>query len=433
MTQLQEEIMNAIVLQTPSWSGRQTCCPKFQMDAHNPKKDGVLEMLLTQREHMSITSVMSSKVLLKPAPDWTKCKHGNYKLSVLLGQGAYGKVEAVSKTECIKSFINPHSFYHELMVCDLIELARLRSHCPEKSQSLLSFTTACMPCKALFFPRYSCSLNTFSHWSEDNISKIVSGFEGLLDAVIFLNEECGLFHSDISLCNILVDGQYGDHIPGRLVLADFGLATLHTGNSKIHLGLTSTTGKPLYRMFVKRGPFMVCKDSYKPACVLLRCFKIASSHKWDELDTDKSPICPAMAKTIDISSLAYCLLNVIEKVLDVSNMEPTDSFYLNCSLPETNPQYYLKCLVHKVVLLEHLSKLWKTDINIGVNSKGDFCSLELPFKEKEEFQSWCRQLETKYISYLYPYNYLIADNINLRDCLINLLSLDFFSLYGRET
>lgn len=392
----------------------------------------MLNMLLALRDHMYVAETSPTGVVMRPPLKWTTCGHQAPKMSMLLGKGEYGKVEALSKTECVKTFVSSPSFYHELLACDLIELAKIRTLCPEKGHALISFNSACMCCRKIFFPRYSTSLSEFPHWTVENIPLLVRGFDGLLDAVVFLNEQCGLFHSDISLCNILVEKGVTDTVLGKLVLADMGLATLHSGNTKIDISISSSGGRTLYQMFVERGPFMVCKDAYKPACVLWRCFKIASAVQWAEIKTECLPICPNMAKVIDISCLAYCLLNVIEKIMDVTHKEPTDSFYSKCTLTEYQSKYYLKCLVHKVVLLEFLSRLWKTKFNIGVNSQGSFHSLSLTFQEKEEFRSWCRQLETQYICHLYPHSDLLVRFVELRDCVANLLSLDYFSPCGRE-
>ncbi|AIU39482.1 tegument serine/threonine protein kinase [Equid gammaherpesvirus 2] len=435
MTQ-SREVLNLLTLQTPSPSGGPRPCRRYQLRTPREGCGTVMEMMVAQRDHLRVSHVSPFAVSLQAPDRWERCRHGAPRFRLALGKGEYGKVEAVSKHECVKTFNEVVAFYHELVVCDLIEIARLRSRCPEKSEGLISFVDACMPCKQLFFPRYSCSLNDFSHWGPENIPPLVAGFESLLDAVVFLNEECGLFHSDISPCNILVERAQTETGLGKLVLTDMGLATPHTGNPQTGVSFVSSGGTQLYQMFVDRGPFMVSKDAYKPACVLLRCFRVAAALNWGEVKTDRFPICQQMSRVIDVSCLGYCLLNVIERILDVTKAEPTNRFYSRCSFTELQPQYFLKCLVHKVVLLEFLADLWKVEgggLSIGVSSGAEFDSERLSLSERQDFRSWCRQLDTRYICTLYPYSNLLEGCEGLRDCLVNLLSLDYFSPFGRKS
>ncbi|AIU39561.1 tegument serine/threonine protein kinase [Equid gammaherpesvirus 5] len=436
MTQARE-MLSMMTLQTPSRSGEQRPFRRYRLRPPSEGCGTVLEMLVAQRDHMRAVHVSPFSVSLEPPARWNVCRHGTPKFRLALGKGEYGRVEAVSKHECVKTFGTDVSFYHELMVCDLIEVARLRSRCPEKSDALMPFVDACIPCKQIYFPRLLCSLNEVSAWGPNSITPLVKGFEGLLDAVVFLNEECGLFHSDISLCNILVKKSESETCClGKLLLGDMGLATPHTANPQIGLTFVSSEGTPLYQMFVDRGPFMACKDAYKPACVLLRCLRIAAALNWEEVKTDRFPICQAMAKVIDVSCLAYCLLYVIEKILDVTKAEPTDRFFSKCTLTELQPQYFLKCMVPKVVLLEYLTSLWRVEgecLSIGVNSRGVCASEKLSLTEREGFRNWCGQLEARYIRSLYPHSKVLEGREDLRDCLINLLSLDYFSPCGRET
>ncbi|AMA67392.1 tegument serine/threonine protein kinase [Vespertilionid gammaherpesvirus 1] len=420
------------LLQIPSWSGEQKISP---ISRDNDMVCGghcgcnILDFLVKQKSHLSICYGKTSNITVMPPVKWTVCLHDKYSEKNILGKGEYGSVFGISDTECVKTFESQNAFYHEMIVCDLIDIARLRSQCPEKSMSLMFLNSVCIPCKKLFFPRYRGNLETFPHWTSENIPRIVKGFEGLLDAVVFLNEDCGLFHSDISLCNILVGITQNETHLGKLVLTDMGLATLHTGNPQTELALKALNGKPLYDMFVNRNPFLVCKDAYKPACILFRCFILATGD--DDMEDSVSPACADMAKVIDISCLAYCLLNVIEKLMDVSKSSPTDRFYLNCTLAENNPIYYVKCLVHKVILLEFLSGLWNTHLSIGANSQGEFDSVILSPTLKKEFISWCENIKALYTTDLFSNSNILLSNIHLRDCLSNLLSLDSFSACGR--
>ncbi|AJG42961.1 virion protein kinase [Harp seal herpesvirus] len=392
----------------------------------------VVSMLLGLEHHLSICEVTSNSIFLRLPNTWKRCNHPTSKIKVSLGSGAYGSVQAVSKFECKKTFTNEISFLHEMITCDLVEIARLRGNLDVKTVNIISVSRVCLPCKEIYFPRMECNLYEFKHWTSENVPKLISGFNGLLDAVMFLNEKCGLFHSDISPCNILVDHCVNPGELGRLVLSDLGLASLHTNNDKICIGIKTARGKTLYKMFYDRGPFLVCKDVFKPACVLFRCIAITSTTKSPTSKLDCSPVDQSMAKIIDVSCLALCLLYAIERLMDIQKRSPTSKFFDACVAEDESPEYYMNCLVPRVVMMEFLSDLWHIDLNIGASSDGVFEHLSLTEHQRATFQSWCRKIRGTYLQDLFFHCSVLLSDPNLKSCFVNLLRFDYFSPCGKQ-
>ncbi|ALE14748.1 ORF36 [Felid gammaherpesvirus 1] len=394
--------------------------------------DGVLAMLLNLQCHLSIVEANPTSVFFKIPSRWKKCNHSTAKIKLALGSGSYGSVTAISKTECVKTFSTSKSFFHEMMVYDLVDIARMRSTYPQEGANIITMDGVCLKCKQLFFPRMQCNLYEYKHWTVENVSRLVRGFNGLLDAVLFLNEKCGFFHSDISPCNILVKQGFSQEEIGDLILSDLGLVSLHTGNRILHMGIKSSRGKVLYEMSSERGPFSVCKDLFKPACILFRCFMITADTRSQKAKFDCFLVDQQMARVIDVSSLALCLLYSIEQFMDVQKAAPTPNFYTICVVEDESPSYYMTCLIPRVVLLEFLSNLWHLKLDIGASSDGTFKHLNLCQQDKHNFQSWCNKAKKLYQKNLFYTSSILLSDPNLKFCLANLLSLDYFSPCGSQ-
>lgn len=383
--------------------------------------------------HIIITSIVGKCATLRLPESYLECCHQSHTGTHLLGAGTYGRV-----------FVNPHchgvvkefdihsNFYHELLADDLVAMAAEKCNSYDNYENIIKLTGACAPCKIIFYDRYSTSLDKYDSWSGPNMTRIVQEFHGLLKAITFLNEECGLFHSDISPCNILVQHGSNSKFLEKLVLSDLGISSLHSGNRVTDMVLKSSKGRLLYRMFYRRDPFFVCKDVYKPACVLSRCYTIClySSRKASCVTTDA--VGKAMAMTIDVSSLAYCLLFVIERTLDSLCLHPSRTFYDTITDSAENPKYYLQFMVPKVVMLEFLSDIWNIKFNLGLDSKGNCQHIIIEPSDLHVFTDWCKAFKTTFDLSFMAKNITKLQRQDLKDMFQHLITYDSFSLENYE-
>lgn len=361
------------------------------------------------------------------------CSHPPVTDAKILGYGAFGMVSINPHySGVIKEFDSHTDFYHELLADDLIAVAKERCHNINKHKNLIDIVGACAPCKIIFYDRYTTSLDNYDEWSDLNMPHIVQEFQGLFNAINFLNEECGLFHSDISPCNILVQHKKSSMVLEKLVLTDMGIASLHSGNKITDMVLKSSKGRLLYRMFYRRDPFYVCKDVYKPACVLSRCYTICLHTRRKTQCVTLDAIGKAMALNIDVSSLAYCLLFVVERLLDSLGLYPTRIFYDTVTQNAENPQYYLQFMVTKVVLLEFLSEIWEVGFNLGLDSKGNCQHVVIHPDDLHVFTNWCKAFKNTFKQSYMAKNIIKIQREDLRDMFQQLITYDHFILDEHE-
>ncbi len=233
----------------------------------------VIDYFTFQHKHLKVTNIddMTETLYVKLPENMTRCDHLPITCEYLLGRGSYGAVYAHADNATVKLYDSVTELYHELMVCDMIQIGKATAE-DGQDKALVDYLSACTSCHALFMPQFRCSLQDYGHWHDGSIEPLVRGFQGLKDAVYFLNRHCGLFHSDISPSNILVDFTDTMWGMGRLVLTDYGTASLHDRNKMLDVRLKSSKGRQLYRLYCQREPFSIAKDTYKPLCLLSKCY-----------------------------------------------------------------------------------------------------------------------------------------------------------------
>ncbi len=194
----------------------------------------VIDYFTFQHKHLKVTNIddMTETLYVKLPENMTRCDHLPITCEYLLGRGSYGAVYAHADNATVKLYDSVTELYHELMVCDMIQIGKATAE-DGQDKALVDYLSACTSCHALFMPQFRCSLQDYGHWHDGSIEPLVRGFQGLKDAVYFLNRHCGLFHSDISPSNILVDFTDTMWGMGRLVLTDYGTASLHDRNKML--------------------------------------------------------------------------------------------------------------------------------------------------------------------------------------------------------
>lgn len=347
----------------------------------------ILDELRRSLKHMYLSEIRENYLVFKLPERYSCCKsHSGYDVSeeVELGQGAFGRVRAINGEVVCKQFFESLNFYHELFWCELIALAKIRNSSGD-GERLLTPLTACVPCKQLFFKRYSRSLKDFEEWTPQVVGQMVSEFRELYSAVMFLNEKCGIMHSDISVDNILVE-----EAPvglGKLYLTDFGVCALHSANPVTDAVIKSKKGRVVSRISSERSVFSLSKDAYKPCLILARCY----AHTLTENPEahDEFIIHSSTAAKIDVICLGNCLLTCIEKILDVHNVNPIETFrdmYLDFCDSST---YYLLLLSSRVVITQFLSTIWDVQVTANIDAHGICPSLSLRETHRRLFKNWC--------------------------------------------
>ncbi|ATA58265.1 Protein kinase C like superfamily [Eptesicus fuscus gammaherpesvirus] len=423
----------------------------------------ILDTLMDQASHIRTYEVSANTVSVRlPRRYLTCCAHAPMRGSKKLGEGVFGTVYAVSDIQCVKSFLHTTHLYQELLAYELVALAKTRasSSCA-RHRALIAFHGACVPCRVLMLPRYRCSLEHFPNFSVHNVSRFVAGFEGLLEGVRFLNADCGLFHSDITPCNILVAHSTSDTLLGELVLSDYGVCSLHSGNARHGMAIRGPGGHLIHRMYCTRDPFYICKDAFKPAMVLAACYatlierrrrtRLRHNLRMDDpcLEEDElqrrlvelgegdsynpgEPFCgivtPPVALAVDVSCLAYCLIYVVERLVDMLEMNPTDEFIAEVPVQREQPMYYLRMLAPKVVMLKYLAEVWRVDLDLGVSPQGCSRGLRLERDDAHAFAGLCKAFKERLDKALLPHIESRLRDSSLRAIALRLLSFDFFNL-----
>lgn len=376
---------------------------------------------------MYLSEIRENYVVFKLPDRYSSCKsHSGYEISeeeVELGQGSFGRVKALNAEVVRKQFWESLNFYHELFWCELIALAKIRNSSLE-GERLLTPLTACVSCKQLFFKRYSRSLKDFEEWSPDVVEQLVSEFEQLHSAVIFLNEKCGILHSDISVDNILMEDAPGGL--GRLYITDFGVCALHSANPVTDAVIKSKKGRVVSRISSERSVFSLSKDAYKPCLVLARCYAQTLTENPDL--HEEFIIHSSAARKIDVICLGNCLLTCIEKILDVNNVNPIETFrdrYLDFCDSST---YYLLLLSSRVVITQFLSTIWTIQVTFNIDTHGICPSLSLRETHRRLFKNWCAAYLKLVHKCCSVESIRAVSCTRLRDIFVKLLDSDVFTV-----
>ncbi|AAC95562.1 orf 36 [Ateline gammaherpesvirus 3] len=421
-----KRVVQKIPSLAPSCGGELKPCPECLQLHYN--RMPILSQLITEHKFMSVAEISAQKVVFKLPKSWFQCEHLKPQ-DELLGSGSFGAVKPISKVTCAKYFKDTEDFFHELVVCNLASIAQIRQ--PTKSVHLVRMTGACIPCKCILFPRYAGSLYDFNCWEQLSAKKLAKEFRNLINTVNFLNDEVGIIHSDISTSNILV--AHGPDFPGRFMLADLGLATLHSGNHPTEICLKSSRGKILYNMACARDVFLLCKDPVKPAQVIFRCYLLACKLITSETLHQNFIVGKILAQNIDIASLFYTMLECVEKMIDSKNIKPSCQFYKKIGPDnESHRAYFLQFLVPRVIILEMLSKVWDTKLSIGIDSLGNTTEKNiLEGQDKTLFASWCADLKGLIHKGGLQSNLNKLRALPLYELVLLFLKFDYFSLSGR--
>lgn len=336
--------------------------------------------------HVSLFEVKPNYLVFKLPERYSNCdSHREFAPvdNFELGRGSFGRVSAYNSEVVCKQFWESSGFYHELFWCDLISLTKIR-HPTYRDVRIVSPITACVPCKQIFFKRYSRSLRDFDAWRPGIVRHLVSEFEQLYLAVYFLNEKCGIMHSDISTDNILVDESRGGM---RLYLTDFGVCSLHDGNPVTDVAIKTRKGHMAARVSSERSVFSISKDAYKPCAVLARCYVHMCSGA-RRREADEFLIHSATAIKIDVICLGVCLLMCLEKILDANQVQPLETFRDRFLDHCDSTTYYLQLLSPRIVLTQFLCTLWNISFSIRIDGQGVCQSVSLKDEHRRLFKKW---------------------------------------------
>nr|QRE02517.1 Serine-threonine protein kinase [Otarine gammaherpesvirus 4] len=404
-----------------------------------------LDRLCSQQRHLAPVAVdeYGNTIEVRLPLRFTVCDHPPFTLdNECIGSGSYGDVYRINSDVCVKKFDEANGFYHEVLVCDLVAIAKEQSDGQHAHrQAIIDMVTACSRCRLIFYPLYCCSLKDYKYWGEGDLPLcLASEFERLYDAVLFLNASCGILHSDISPGNILVGPGAGGGACslGRLVLADLGIASPHSGNSHHRVVLKSMRGRRLYQLPVDRDPFMICKDLYKPANVLSCCYTLSQGDNlvtYNAVGISSEVVSSTMARIIDVTSLAYSLLFAIERIIDPMERHLSSTFYNRIAHDDQYPTYYLQFMVNKVVLCEYLTNVWHVPIDLGIDINGHCgnAAVKISHEHARLFAAWVAEFKADLTAAL-PLN--ASGRLlecRLRSITLKLLADDYFAPRGRES
>ncbi|AAX58071.1 ORF36 [Ovine gammaherpesvirus 2] len=395
-----------------------------------------IDTLATSLSHLQVLKVRphTGHVTVCLPFSMYQCTHPPVAEETLLAKGAFGKVYSSYSGMCAKVFASRNAFFHETVMMDLVALARESSRSDLQSLCLQFYLGACAPCKTIWYPRYSGSLKSVKNLSVAHAEDLAREFQGLIDAVFFLNKKCGLFHGDICPANVLVEASATDKARIRsLILTDLGTAVVHAGNKFTDIDLkVPASGEDVYKVRVSLNPFHVCKDYVKPFCVLHRCYLLR--HHSQRVDVDAlyaATIGQQMALTIDCSALLQALLIVLSRILESSNDRTCESWLREVD-DDSAATYFLVLLAPKLVLLNFLNQLWQLNLEVGVDIDGVLTQGQLPQGHSDLLSNTCRLFTEVYRPLVKESALAQLRQSALRATVTKLVEFDYFSLQGRE-
>lgn len=355
-----------------------------------PALPTVLDEMSSLSNYVHLDEIIDQTLFFKLPSRYRICSHPQeapLETQAVLGEGTFGVVRGISRVHVSKCFMDGDSFYQELLAGDLISIAKMM-HPGFSGLAVVTPVTACAICKEIFYPRYTGSLAAHRVWQGDQVPSLVTEFEALLEAVNFLHSKCGMFHSDISVDNILIKTSSDPTSFGSLVLADLGVFGFHSGSPAHDVGIKSQRGKVLFSLVSEKTYFEICKDTFKPAAVLARCYVNIIHCPRDE--GDALVVHWRAAQMIDVACLGNCLLWCIEKLLDKCEINPTQHFRDHAEETRITPAYYLQFLAPRVALCDFLSRLWNYGLDLGVDTQGASSGVFIRREDTLKFQNWCK-------------------------------------------
>lgn len=355
-----------------------------------PNMPTILDEMSALSRYIHLDEIVDQTLFFKLPNRYRICTHppeAPLETQAVLGEGTFGVVRGISRAHVSKSFIDGESFYQELIAGDLVAVAKMM-HPGFSGLAVITPVTACAICKEIFYPRYTGSLAAHRVWEGAQVASLVTEFEALLEAVNFLHSKCGMFHSDISVENILVRQDSNPVSFGSLVLADLGVFAFHSASPAQDVGIKSQRGKILFNLVSEKTYFEICKDTFKPAAVLARCYVNIMHCPRDE--GEALIVHWRAAQMIDVACLGNCLLWCIEKLLDGCEINPTRRLQDHTAETRITPVYYLQFLAPRVALCEFLSRLWNYGLDLGVDSQGASSGVFIRREDLVKFQNWCK-------------------------------------------
>lgn len=393
-----------------------------------PGMPTVLDEMSVLSKYIHLDETVDQTMVFKLPSRYRICYHppeAPLETQAVLGEGTFGVVRGISRAHVSKCFIDGDSFYHELIAGDLVSVAKLM-HPGFAGLAMITPVTACAVCKEIFYPRFSSSLADHRVWEGSQISSLTTEFESLLEAVNFLHSKCGMFHSDISVENILVKIDSNPNSFGTLVLADLGVFGFHSGSPSQDVVIKSQRGKTLYSLCSEKTYFDICKDTFKPAAVLARCYVNVIHCPRDE--GEALVVHWRAAQIIDVACLGNCLLWCIEKFLDACHINPTRQCQEHSPETRITPAYYLQFLAPRVALCGFLSRLWNYGLDLGVDCQGLSSGVFIRREDAVKFQSWCKVYNSLLNSTLTLESTEAVRNLHLAVLTQELLKCDRFVL-----
>ncbi|AAO12339.1 kinase [Porcine lymphotropic herpesvirus 3] len=395
-------------------------------------EDYALSLLAIRLNHLEVSSLsFENSHMSVILPNYmNQCDHPPVDNQEQISRGTYANIYSSSPGICAKVFHTEQAFLHETIVADLISIAKEHYREDVKHLSLQTYLGACHICKTIWYPRYMCSLDNFFDLSTQHIPDLSREFLALKDAVEFLNFKCGLFHSDVSADNILVEPMGHPNTIRSLILADVGIGTIHAGNAFKAITVKGRDGGILYNMYNFKTPFLVCKDDVKPLCILRRCYLLRKhSHGIDVMDTGEQMVGQKMAFLIDISALCQVFISMLARVIELTGDCTYDSWLLEIQ-DNLESTYYLTLLAPKLFMYELLANLWGIDIDVGINSIGVMAHGQLEAPHRALLNRAYEEFKQHFEPLISPSFLQALKNKDLQRTFLNLSELDYFEPRG---
>ncbi len=193
--------------------------------------------------------------------------------------------------------------------------------------------------------------------------------------------------------------------------------------------LKSSKGRQLYRLYCQREPFSIAKDTYKPLCLLSKCYILrGAGHIPDP--SACGPVGAQTALRLDLQSLGYSLLYGIMHLADSTHKIPYPN--PDMGFDRSDPLYFLQFAAPKVVLLEVLSQMWNLNLDMGLTSCGESPCVDVTAEHMSQFLQWCRSLKKRFKESYFFNCRPRFEHPHLPGLVAELLADDFFGPDGRR-
>ncbi|ADW24378.1 kinase [Cricetid gammaherpesvirus 2] len=352
-----------------------------------PRNDepSIIDHMLWQKDHVSMDQSCLNVISFKIPAIWTSCKHPKLPTGHQLGRGGYGSVSTVANNPgmCVKKMSNSRDFFSEAVIMDVVEVSKRNNSDHAGVRNIVGILGVCSHCKVIMYPRYRCSLDKFI-LLPNMCLQLINGFQGLMNAVEFLNVKCGFTHCDISPSNILV----GNGGVANLILGDMGVCVI-TGNPANYpkIIIRTKNGRNVGSVKCTICPEYTGKCEYRPAFLLFMNYDTAINGRSSDFHNfsptrsqglllDKcSLLCTFLESLIMLAGKPY---RYLQRVIN-DNPPPDEGAKVLCHL------------MQRECVASILSCLTYTKFHIGLDPKRGSTYIKLSKAHSTYFSNLCSQ------------------------------------------